>query len=259
MGFDAGVLWSPVPGLSLGGSVLNLGGPSVTLRSVAETYPTELRGGFAWRLLDGRGLITMQLDQSDGAGTRFHGGSEYWIQPGLALRVGFDDVGGTGGFAYRFTPAYQIDYGVSDHALGMAHRVGLSYRFGGFFAKSQAHPEIFSPTGERAVTRIELNARTKAGAREWTLELRDKGGLVVRRFGGPGQPPAHLLWDGKDETGLPLPDGVYHYVLTVIDADARVLVSPERTIEISTDGPQGRVPVIPLTEEKSSDEGDAPW
>lgn len=259
VGFDAGVLWSPVPGLSLGGSILNVGGPSVKLRDVGETYPTEYRGGFAWQLLDGRGLITMQIDQSDGAGTVFHGGSEYWIQPGMALRVGFDQDGGTGGFSYRFHPAYQLDYGVSDHVLGMAHRVGLSYRFGGFFAKSEAHPQVFSPTGERAVTRIELNARTKADAREWTLELRDKGKLVVRRFGGPGQPPAHLLWDGKDESGLPLPDGVYHYVLTVVDDAGRVLVSPERTIEIATDGPQGSVPVIPLSEEEPENEGDSPW
>ena len=68
---------------------------------------------------------------------------------------------------------------------------------------------MFSPTGERAVTRFALNARTKADAQQWALEIVNKSETVVRRFGGQGQPPAHVEWDGKDETGLPLADGIY--------------------------------------------------
>ena len=49
----------------------------------------------------------------------------------------------------------------------------------------------------------------------------DKTDRIVRRFGGKGEPPAHVMWDGKDEAGLPLPDGAYHYVLTVNDAEGR--------------------------------------
>jgi hypothetical protein len=67
----------------------------------------------------------------------------------------------------------------------------------------------------------------------------------VRTFGGKGLPPAHLLWDGKDETGLPLPDGVYHYQLVVNDTEGRRVVGPVRKVEILTSGPQGSVPVVP--------------
>jgi len=246
VGFDLGAMYDLAPGLRFGGSLANLGGPTLNLRSVDETYPSEWRGGLAWQVLGGKALISAQLGHADGPGTRFSGGSEYWIQPGLAFRLGFDDDRGTGGFTYRITPQYQLDYAAADHPLGMTHRVGISYRFGGFFASSAADPQVFSPTGERAVTKIALNARTKGEPKDWVLTILDKGDIVVRRFGGPGQPPPHLLWDGKDETGLPLADGTYRYTLVVHDAEGREFISPMREVTIATEGPQGRVPVIPL-------------
>jgi len=164
----------------------------------------------------------------------------------LALRAGFDHTDATGGFGYRFMERYQLDYGIADHPLGLSHRVGLSMKFGGFFARPSADPPVFSPTGEKAVTRIDLAARTKSEFESWTLELVDKADVVVRRFGGRGQPPSHIQWDGKDENGMPLADGVYKYTFTVKDAQGRVLKSDPRMLEISTGGPQGDVPVIPI-------------
>ena len=246
-GFDVGAIMSLTPDLRVGGSVLNVGGPNLTLRDTKETYPTELRGGFALSVLHGRGLLSTELDQAGGGeGVRLHGGSEYWVQPSFALRVGMDDQSPAGGFSYRFASNYQLDYGVQNHDLGLTHRLGLTYRFGGFFASAKAEPEIFSPTGETAVTKIVMNARTKAETEDWSLALVNKSDETVRKFGGKGTPPAHLLWDGKDETGLPLPDGTYRYHLVVHDTDGRAIQSPERKVEISTGGPQGSVPVIPV-------------
>jgi hypothetical protein len=164
----------------------------------------------------------------------------------IGLRVGMDDQEPAGGLSYRFMNKYQFDYGVQDHPLGLEHRLGLTYRFGGFFAKAKAEPEVFSPTGEKAVTKIDLNARTKGEPESWTLTLVNKTDETVRTFGGKGVPPAHLLWDGKDETGLPLPDGDYRYTLTVHDVEGRVIDSRTRVVQISTGGPQGAVPVIPV-------------
>ena len=245
-GIDLGGWYDVSPTVRVGATVANLGGPSISLRDVAETYPVNIRGGVAARVLDGRGLVTAQVDQSDGLGTRLHAGAEYWLQSAVALRVGFDDAYGTGGFSYRFMPQYQLDYGVADQPLGITHRVGLSYRFGGFFASSKADPEVFSPTGERAVTKIALNSRTKADPERWTLEIVSKSDEVVRRFSGTGQPPSHVQWDGKDENGMPLADGVYHYRLTVKDRVGREVVASLRQVTISTTGPQGEVPVIPV-------------
>ena len=243
-GVDLGGWYSITPRFRVGGSVANLGGPKITLRAVEETWPTQIRAGAAAHLLGDRGLIVAEVDRSAGLGAKFHGGAEYWIQPGIALRVGVDDAAGTGGFSVRFAPQYMLDYAVADHPLGMTHRVGVSYRFGGFFASSKADPAVFSPTGERAVTKILINARTKADAQSWVLEIVNKADEVVRRFGGNGQTPAHIQWDGKDETGLPLADGSYRYHLVVRDREGRQIVGPVRTVEIFTTGPQGAVPVV---------------
>jgi hypothetical protein len=244
-GVDLGGWYDVTPTIRVGGSVANLAGPNVTLRAVQETYPMQMRAGVAARVFGGRGLITAQVDRSDGLGASLHAGGEYWIQSGLALRMGVDDATGTGGFSVRFAPQYQIDYAVADHPLGMTHRIGVSYRFGGFFASSHAEPAMFSPTGERAVTQIALNARTKAETENWALEIINKSDALVRRFGGSGRPPAHIQWDGKDETGLPLPDGVYRYHLTVKDHEGRRVDGPMREVVISTTGPQGTVPLEP--------------
>jgi hypothetical protein len=191
-------------------------------------------------------MVALELDQVKGLGAKVHGGVEYWIQSGLGLRMGYDDNGGSAGISLRIRPQYQIDYAAADHPLGLEQRVGMSVRFGGFFASSAADPEVFSPTGEHAVTRITLAARTKADPANWSLEVVDKSDAVVRRFGGDGQPPSHLQWDGKDETGLPLPDGNYRYSLVVKDVAGRVVHGPVRAVEISTTGPQGNVPLIPV-------------
>jgi hypothetical protein len=244
-GVDLGATFVPTPGLKLGASLANLAGPSIQLDKTAETWPMVVRGGGSLGLMNGRALVSFQVDRLDGLGPRLHGGTEYWLQPQLALRVGFDQNTGTGGFSYLFQQ-YRLDYAVADHPLGLTHRVGLSWRFGGFHANSAADPEIFSPTGDRAVTRIDLYSRTKARAATWTLDIINKTDAVVRRFGGAGQPPSHLQWDGKDENGLPLPDGTYRYRLVVKDDAGRVLEGPTRTIEISTSGPQGTVPVVPV-------------
>lgn len=244
-GTDLGATFSPVPGLKFGASVANVAGPTVKLQNTAETWPMVVRGGGSLAVLGGRAMLTAQVDQLDGLGPRFHGGTEYWLQPGLALRVGVDQSTGTGGFSWRFADQYKFDYAVADHPLGLTHRVGLSWQFGGFHASSSADPQIFSPTGERAVTRIDLYSKTKASPQTWTLEILDKQDQTVRRFGGAGQPPSHLQWDGKDENGMPLADGTYRYRLVVRDAAGRVLEGPTRAIEIFTTGPQGTVPVTP--------------
>ncbi len=247
-GFDLGAIYQVTPGLKLGMSMMNLGGPSLKLRDVAESYPSQIRGGAALGLLQGRGLVALEMDHADGLGTQFHAGAEYWILSAMALRMGWSPDGGSGGFSYRFAPRYALDYAAADHALGLQHRIGISAHFGGFFASSVADPQVFSPTGEQAVTRISLNARTKAGPQIWTLEIVNKSDQVVRSFGGQGQPPSHLEWDGKDESGLPLPDGIYRYSLVVKDAAGRVVSGPVKLIAISTGGPQGTVPVVPSAE-----------
>jgi len=242
LGFDLGVMGRLTPGLMIGASALNLGGPKITLRDKEEAYATELRGGLAVSLLEGRSVTSAELVHRDGPGTEAKVGTEFWIQS-LALRVGYYIDNVSAGFSYRFRNGLQFDYGMADSELGMNHRFGLNFRFGGFYANSQANPDVFSPTGQHPVTKFLLTAHTKAEAKDWQLTIRDKSGEVVRSYAGQGSPPAHVIWDGKGETGMPLPDGQYRYRLTVTDLEGRTMEGLERKVEINTGGPQGSIGV----------------
>jgi hypothetical protein len=243
VGFDLGAIYKLTPGLRLGASVMNLGGPNLTLRDIDEEFPVEFRGGFALQFFHGRGMITGEFDHRSGPGAIFRAGTEFWVYRSVALRFGYAHTYPAGGFSYRFTPNARFDYAATDNELGVTHRFGISYRFGGFFASSEAVPPVFSPIGQQSVTKFHLKAKTKADAASWRLEIVDKSNQVVRRFGGKGVPPAHVMWDGKDESGLPLPDGIYHYQLVVLDKEGREFVGHQRKVEITTEGPQGSVPV----------------
>ena len=243
-GADFGILFDVTPTVRIGTSILNLGGPDLTLRDTRESYPVELRSGFAMRFLSGRGLLSAEIDHRSGPGVSMRSGTEFWVHPDMALRLGYDDNAPAGGFGYRISPDMRFDYGVSDHTLGVTHRVGVSYRFGGFFASSRANPAVFSPLGTQAVTKFELNAKSKAEIEKWTLEIFDKSNSTVRSFSGRQPPPAHVMWDGKSEAGLPLPDGQYSYLLVVEDREGRIMVGHDGVVEIATEGPRGSVPVL---------------
>jgi hypothetical protein len=81
-GVDLGALYQVAPGLKLGASMMNVGGPTLQLRDVAESYPSQFRGGAALGLLQGRGLIALELDHADGLGTQFHAGASTGSSPG---------------------------------------------------------------------------------------------------------------------------------------------------------------------------------
>lgn len=244
IGADLGLLLKVVPSVTVGASLLNVGGPSLTLRETEETYPAEFRGGIAFHFLAGRALVTADVNYNADTGTRLHAGSEFWIHPAMALRLGYADQNVAGGVSVNFAQGIRLDYGMMDQFLGVIHRIGISYRFGGFYADSEAVPPAFSPLGTVSVTKFHLEAKTKAEAIGWSLDIVDKSNRVVRKFSGKGLPPAHVMWDGKDETGLPLADGMYKYKLVVIDAEGRETVGRERSVEITTSGPQGDVPII---------------
>ena len=243
VGGDFGLMYDLTPQLRIGASVLNVGGPNLNLDGTQESFPQHYRMGMSARVLNGKGLISGEIDQTDVRGLSMHVGGEYWLYPQVAMRVGYNDDAPAGGVSYRFPSGFEVRYALTDGDLGMTHRLGVSYRFGGFFANSEAEPEVFSPLGERSVTKIHLKSKTKATTEEWTLDIFDKSNHTVRRFGGQGTPPAHVMWDGKDESGLALPDGAYTYELTVKDDEGRTINGRPRRVEITTSGPQGSVPV----------------
>lgn len=243
IGLDLGVLIHASETVRVGLSAANLGGPNLELRDTKETYPTLLRGGVSVDLMEGRGLLTADVERIGDFRTRVHGGGEYWITRKIALRAGFDGSRPVGGFTVNLPEDLRLDYGAGNNELGIIHRFSVSWRFGGFFAKSQASNEVISPLGSKSATRFDLAARTRHDIESWRLEISDKSGQIVRKFGGRGAPPAHLMWDGKTATGIPLPDGSYEYRLCVRDLGGLETAGAPQTIGIDTQARDISVPV----------------
>jgi len=59
----------------------------------------------------------------------------------------------------------------------------------------------------------------------WTLTLADAGGSVARSFSGNGL-SASILWDGRDEGGVSLPDGVFSYRFTAMEPGSSITAAP---------------------------------
>ncbi len=243
-GLDLGMLVSVTDDLRIGASFANFGGPHIKLRESSEDYPVQFRGGFALRVLSGRATVTAQIDHLAGGETILQGGTEYWIHPTMALRVGFSAYSPAGGFSWSLPRDLRLDYGMSSHELGLTHRFSISYSFGGFFARSKAEPAVFSPFGINPVTKFNLSTRTRKDVESWKLEITDKFSRSIRSFGGRGTPPSHLMWDGKSAAGVAQPDGIYTFTLYVEDVDGRKIKGRRGTVEIDTSIPEISVPVV---------------
>lgn len=143
---DAGVLWTPLPRLSLGASVLNAG-PGLRYIAATENLPTTLRGGLSWIPFDPRihrDFITLSVDADKRRDeqARVGGGLEFCYDDVIAVRAGgrSQPGGGTGltlgvGF-YLFRnedKGFEVDF---DYALvdagnfSTSHRAGIVVKFG---------------------------------------------------------------------------------------------------------------------------------
>lgn len=69
---------------------------------------------------------------------------------------------------------------------------------------------IFSPDGDGNKDSLAISQK---GSKEdlWTAEILDAGGSVQRSWAFQNSEPASLVWDGKNNDGQVVPDGVYAY------------------------------------------------
>ncbi|MBP7479866.1 MAG: OmpA family protein [Spirochaetaceae bacterium] len=56
----------------------------------------------------------------------------------------------------------------------------------------------------------------------WTSHISDMQGNKVRTFTWKNASPESVKWDGKDDSGVPAPDGVYSYKITSVDRAGNV-------------------------------------
>ena len=76
---------------------------------------------------------------------------------------------------------------------------------------------IFSPNGDGNKDIITI---VQTGSKEniWSAAIIDAQGTAVRSYEWKSAAPQTLIWDGKDDAGNPVPDGVYAYTISSTDA-----------------------------------------
>ncbi len=79
-----------------------------------------------------------------------------------------------------------------------------------------ATPGAFSPNGDGVRDTATLHAGL-SGNDDWTVAVSDAGGTLVDSFSGTGRTAA-AVWNGRDDQGRPLPDGVYTAVFSATSA-----------------------------------------
>jgi flagellar hook assembly protein FlgD/outer membrane protein OmpA-like peptidoglycan-associated protein len=76
---------------------------------------------------------------------------------------------------------------------------------------------LFAPNGNGNRDTIPINIST-AGNDEWNAVITDSRNNIIRSWNWTGQAPAAtILWDGRDEAGNIVPDGVYRFALSSTD------------------------------------------
>lgn len=71
-------------------------------------------------------------------------------------------------------------------------------------------PKIHRPDGSGAIVipaHFALAATDRHNVSAWSMEIRKKSGELFRSYGGQGNPPAEVVWDGNDDAGTPVSSG----------------------------------------------------
>ncbi|MEW6516418.1 MAG: PorV/PorQ family protein [candidate division FCPU426 bacterium] len=137
-GFD----WS---GLTFGLMLQNLVGPVTRLGAVEDRIPLNWKAGMAYRYrtqdsLKQQFLVCGAWERSTWRSSQFSGGLEYGVWDLLALRGGLNADGWTAGGGVQYA-GLALDYALASEALGLTHRVTLSYRFGPRLSEQKAERE----------------------------------------------------------------------------------------------------------------------
>jgi hypothetical protein len=268
---DAGVLlYTSDRNLNLGLSVQNLGQlSSFAQYSTVEPLPLDYRAGVAYRFQPEKPnhfLLGLDLEQSGSDNPVVHAGGEGCIKisdVSLALRAGYSfnpsnqDLGGNAGAALgagiNFT-GFELNYAlVPEGILGDNQWFSLTYRFGTEekptpvstpapqnIGAIEINPQIADyQTGSLKQATFDLKPQARTDIKNWSLEITDPKGNVIRTYAGKGVPPKELAWDGRDSNGNVVNGGIYaNYNFRTVDATGQQVVASDPVFKVSQVSPR---------------------
>lgn len=102
--------------------------------------------------------------------------------------------------------------------------------------KTPARDLIFSPDGDGNKDFLRIPQK---GTKEdlWTGTFYTNRGTPVRTFTWKDSEPETLVWDGKDDNGVIVPDGIYYYVISAVDKAGNKVSARLDNIIVNTEKP----------------------
>jgi len=262
---DAGMLlYTSDREFTLGLSVQNIGQISnFSQNGSAEELPTTYRAGLAYRFDPEKPthfVLGADLEKPVDEDPIFHLGGEVWLGLqgiSVAFRGGYSfnplnsDLGGnTGasvGAGVQIAP-FEFDYALVPFGiLGDTNRFSLTYRFEenpGQKTSTESENKTVAvdiksqlsdyKTGALKQATFEIKPQARTEIKNWTLEIRDPSGNLLRTYSGKGVPPKQIAWDGKDSYGNIVPGGIFaNYNFRTEDVRGQQMVSSNPLFKIS--------------------------
>jgi len=262
---DAGLLiFTKDKDLTLGLSVQNVGQiSSFSQYSSQEKLPMVYRVGLAYRfkpLQPTHFLVGVDLEKPIDSDPVVHAGGEFWTgvtkELSLAVRGGYsfdtlhqdlgNTVGASAGAGIRFND-FELNYAlVPFGVLGDTQRFSLTYRFeaGESQPTPQTTPKVSAveinpqiadyQTGTLKQATFDIKPQARTDIKNWTLEITDPKGNVLRSYTGKGVPPRQIAWDGKDSNGNVVTGGIFaNYNLRTVDVRGQQVVAGDPIFKVA--------------------------
>lgn len=245
-GFDLGLKTRLFDRVDVGLMFLNLIPPRVKLAYESQTYPMQIRLGAAMAFLENKLVVSADVGKIMGwESAMLNIGAEYRFMNNYAVRAGLNNGRLTLGVGFMLNQM-GIDYGHKNVAeFGLNHNFAVKYAFGGFGVNAKAFPEIFSPVGEQNISHITLSAKSRSAIVQWSFNIIDKKGKIIRSFSERGLLPEEIVWDGRDDSGVLVEDGKYKYRFEIWTLDGETLKDEGILVSIDTKGPSGTLGLAP--------------
>ncbi len=172
-------------------------------------------------------LFLLNLEKSRDEGIIINSGVEIAIKDLFFIRTGYqigtDLAGFTLGCGVRYK-SYKLDYAFVPYSIvGNTHRFTFNMAWGKGrdiykpYVKALSEPFYSTKIGKPYL--IKLNIKDESPLKEWIVVILRGKSEVVRVYRGEVSAPDKIEWDGKDNNGKVVEDGVYNYIVRAIDID----------------------------------------
>jgi hypothetical protein len=146
----------------------------------AESLPSEVRGGMAFKAVRSHLLVAVEGSQQIGGRADLGAGVEWWPVTAFGVRAGLPAMASgssevTAGLSVSVAKL-RVDYATATHALGMTHRMSLGWSFGTAPEQVNAAPEpVVAKVPEPRPAPVEVAAPPAAGLNVAVADLQPQG------------------------------------------------------------------------------------